>query len=88
MSTLLAKRFFRNWKGTDAAGNEVELAEACLCEASSLILFESKGVWLPDLASANPEQYQAPGEIAGSIEKGSDDGNQAKWFTAFPQGTG
>jgi hypothetical protein len=61
MSTLLAKRFFRNWKGTDAAGNEVELAEACLCEASSLILFESKGVWLPDSASANPEQYQAPG---------------------------
>ena len=55
MSTLLAKRFFRNWKRTDAAGNEVELAEACLCEASSLILFESKGVWLPDSASANPE---------------------------------
>ena len=58
-STLLAKRFFRNWKGTDAAGNDVELADACLCEASSLILFESKGVWLPDSASANPEQYQA-----------------------------
>ena len=58
-SVLLAQRFFRNWKGTNSAGEEVELADACLCEANSLVLFESKGVWLPDSASANPEQYQA-----------------------------
>ena len=43
---LLAKRFTKNVRGKDRAGNEIEIADGYLEDVSEAALFETKAVWI------------------------------------------
>lgn len=42
-------------KGTDNAGNEIQISDACLDDAIELVLFEVKAVWLKDSIVREPD---------------------------------
>lgn len=58
-SSLLPDRLTCNLHGRMADGADVEIADACLNDVSEVVLFETKGVFLPDAAAqgANIETY-------------------------------
>ncbi|MDB5345617.1 MAG: hypothetical protein JWP89_3994 [Schlesneria sp.] len=55
----LIDRLSSPFAGQSTAGDEIEIADACLNDATELVLFEMKSSWIPDDAAmeSNPEIY-------------------------------
>ncbi len=56
-SPLLPARLVCNPRAAIAAGGDVEIADACLNDVREAVLFESKGVFVPDEAAHDSETY-------------------------------
>jgi hypothetical protein len=88
-SPILPARLICNPHGTMSGGGEVEIADACLNDLREAVLFESKGVFVPDNATQETETYL----VALRKKYGAHGGRQrgaaqlGRWLNGLATGT-